>query len=248
MSKIGRCVADHANEAWYTYGDGYLFTSSEGAKRVVATAATSMLDFLRAFVLGEIEASGWQSVWAKMPAYFNEHVTSVSECIPGHGWPALRSVSRPAQAVMTTEAFLFFDGSIAPAKPRGVMLGRSYDMGGLRFGYRTIRSRAFAAIGTSVKQSGTRPRAYLADLGYVFQIATTNRGVLTHEIGFGELIYYRPHNDEWFSHRDVSFRILYAVNVEMGRLYLRVQAGHAFSGPWGPNVSAGFGWVRASAK
>jgi hypothetical protein len=249
MSKVGRCVASYANQAWYTYGDGNLARSHAAALRVTEAAALSAFDFLSAFVRGEVDREGWQAVWSKLPAYYDETVTTESDCVAGENWPSLRTVSRPAQAVYTYEMFLMSEPGISPAAPTAIMLGAARDFGlTIPIGYRTIRNRVFAALGTTVEQRGTRPRAYLFDVGYVYQIGTTNRGLLTHEIGFGELLYYRPHNDEWDAYGDITLRVLYAVSIEFGPVYVRLQAGHTFNGTSEPNVSAGVGWVRASAK
>jgi hypothetical protein len=185
----------------------------------------------------------------KLPAYFNESKVSLTGCTPGYNWPALRSVSEPAQAVFTYELFSMRDASIYASEPVGIMVGASRDIGlRIPLGYRSILTRGFGAFGTTVAENGTRPRAWLFDLGYVFQVGTSNRGTLTHEVGFGELWYYRPHNKYWYSYRTASFRVLYALNVEAGRVYMRTQVGWAYGDKWGPNVSAGFGWVRASGK
>lgn len=247
MSEQGRCVANQNDEFWYTFGDGHLTDSADGIEHVIDGATASLRDFLGTFVAGIATSTSWQTAWSKLPAYFDESVVHSSNCDGPGEWKSLRTVSRPAQAVSTFEIATVTDDSIYQPAARNVMVGVSREWAmTIPLGYRVIQNRIYFAVGTTVRQIGQR--AALFEYGYLWQIGTSNRGLLTHEIGLAQFFYYSPQRAGWDNYYNQSNKFLYAINVEAGRVYLRLQAGPAYAYDWGVHVSTSIGWVGKAKK
>lgn len=247
-SRRGRCVANAKNEAWYTFGDGALGQSQSGASHVVSAAATSMYDLLSTFVDGQTSPVEWQAIWDEFPATYNDYLTA-ENCVSGQGWPSLRTISMPAEAVVTYEVSTVTDSAIYRPTARGVMAGVSLDSGAFNIGYRNIQTRYFTSVGFTTHQLGGH--AFLLDLGQVAHVGTSMRGALTHELGFGELLYYMRSNSSspCGCYGNVSYRVLYAANIEIGRVFVRLQTGVAHArGSTGPHISMGLGFVKSSRR
>jgi hypothetical protein len=241
-SRRGRCVSNSKSEAWYTYGDDH-YQSRDGATHVLRAATASMYDFLSAFIETHPSATQWQTTLSEFPSSFSDVVTSAEGCTPGLVWSSLRTVSRPAESVVTYELSTMTDSSIYRPAARGVMVGASLDAGSLPLGYRPIQARFVASMGMTVHQLGGH--AYLLDFGEVLHVGTSLNGALTHELGYGETIYYLPGSYNYYEYLRVSVRALYAANLELGTVFLRLQVGAAHaSGRWGPHVGLGIGVVR----
>jgi hypothetical protein len=246
-SQRGRCVANQKNEAWYTYGDGYLAGSSDTQVHVISAAANSLFDFLRAFIDGRVDAMQWQVIWAEFPSTFKDSISSPSSCTPGQGWPSLRSVSLPAETAQTYEISTVTDSSIYRPTARGLMFVASRELGlPIPIGYRTLQTRIFGGIGLTTHQLGGH--ALLVDFGEVVHVGSSFHGSVTHELGFGEMFYYMQASRHYKSYRNNSVRLLYAGNVEIGKVFVRLQTGFARGyGTWGPHIALSVGVVRKSA-
>jgi hypothetical protein len=244
-SRTGRCVENLNGVAWFTYGDDHLNDSDEGKQHVITAAELSMLDFLETFVTGDASETRWQNVWLELPSHIKDDLpTAGAKCSGPSTFRSLRSVSQPAEAAVTMDIMLASDASLYRPAMQGLLVGASRDfIYTIPLGYRVIQNRIYGLVGATTKQLG--PRAILADFGYLWHVGTTNRGVLTHEVGFGEHLYWATRG----GYRSASLRGLYAINIEAGRIYLRFQAGAAYSvGRWGPHLSTGIGWVHRSGK
>lgn len=243
-SKKGRCIRNLAGETWYTYGDGRLKWGDSRA-HVIAAAKESVREMLLAFIDGSVADAQWQQTWLKLPAFIDEAAQSAGECAGATDFVALRSISKPAGAATTFELMSTSDITLdrRGEAVQGVLVGASAEFAVIPFGFRTIRARMFAALGMSVREIG--PHGFLAEYGYLVQLGTTNRGLLTHEIGYAQNLFI---GSNW-SDRRSSIRLLYAANLETGRLYLRAQAGLAYRfGHAGLNFGAGVGWLSESGK
>ena len=243
-SQRGRCVMNFVGTAWFTYGDGNLARSTEGKKHVIDTATMSLFDFVDTFVSGTPDPTRWQAAWLQLPAYLKETADdSPQDCQNGGEYYPLRSVSRPAESIRTLDVSSITDPGIWNGEPvvKGLMFGGSNEfIYTIPLGYRTVQSRIAYSIGGTIHQ---RTRALLGDVTYLWHVGTSLNGTLTHEVGLGQMYYYQSRG----RYRSGSLRLLYAVNMELGRVYLRFQvaASHGYHS-WGPYVSTGMGWVLRS--
>jgi len=261
MSREGRCVANEMGEAWFTFGDDHLNDSSVAAEHVVAASAESFSDFLDSFVSGSRSPNRWQEVWSKFPATFSNNPLP-SQCTYASDWPSLRSVGQPAPGVSSIEVFSVNDYSIyrpgftpgAPAPAaRAWMIGLSHDTRvPIIIGYRELHTRVFASIGYTVRQTG--PHELYVDWGWAAQVGESARGLFTHEVGIGESFVYSPRRifrgnssappGYWYSFHSSSLRLFYGLRIEAGPIYIRAQAGEAYSyGRRGSHISIGLGAV-----
>jgi hypothetical protein len=251
MSKQGRCVANERDEQWYTYGDNYLDRSPTGKDHVIAAAYISFYDVIEAFVTGEQHSENARLVWTKAPAFVDESITTPQMCgkTPNYYWKPLRSINRPAESVLTFEMASVVDSSIYRPAPRAITIGLSQDfIYTIPIGYRQIENRIFINVGTTVSQIGAR--SYIGQYGYVWHFATSLHGTLTHEVGFGQVYFNKPRDDQYSAYHNWSSHLLYAMNVEMGRVYLRFIIGPAWDpyGNSGVHASVGVGYVRSSTN
>lgn len=245
----GRCVANLENDTWVTFGDGSLTISDESRRRVIDAADASLYDFLATFISGEVQPDRWRGVWTQFPAFYKDDDSrGKATCSAPTQFQSLRSVSRPAETAVTfdliavTDASLWGDGSLVS----GVVGGASVEfMYTIPIGYRVIQNRLFVGIGMAAPNAGARP--VLLDVSYVWHFATSMRGTLTHDVGFGYLYYFFGPAER---RQTQSLRALYALNVEAGRFYIRLQTGYGRSsrGTTGPHAGIGVGWVHRSRR
>lgn len=254
MSRKGRCVANEEGEAWFTFGDGYLDERDEAAEHVINAAALSFIDFLEAFIIGRVNSSGHQKVAAKFPATFSDSMKSAADCRYAVGWPTLKAVKMPAPGVSAFEIFIASDQSLYAPAGYAVMLGLNFDVRlPIKVGFNVNPTRVFAYVGTTLRDTG--PNDVWVDGGLGWQVGTSVRGFLTHELGGALTVVYSPGDngdaangcecEEYYSsYTDYSGRLFYGVRMEAGPVYIRLQAGAAYSyGNVGPHLSAGFGFV-----
>jgi len=240
----GRCVRNLFGETWYTYGDGKLQIGYTRAF-VSAAAQESMFEMLLTFVSGEVAGNQWQQTWLRLPAFIDERADSALGCANAVAFTSLRSISKPAGVVATLELMSTSDVTLdrRGEAVQGVLVGASAEFAVIPFGFRTIRARMFAALGMSVREIG--PHGAMMEFGYLIQLGTTNRGLLTHELGYAQNLFI---GSNW-SDRRTAIRLLYAANFETGRLYIRTQAGLSYRfGHAGLNFGAGVGWLLESSK
>lgn len=252
LSSKGRCVANARGEAWYTYGDGKLNDANapHAEERVVDAAAESLYDFIKAFVLAQSDPVSWLDTWSKLPAYFDDELDDPLRCNASRSWSPLRTVSKVAHAALTFEVSTVADTSIYQPAARAIMIGASHEfVFGFPFGYRTIQNRIFVALGTTVTEIGER-RSYVGQYGYVWHVGTSVRGLLSHEVGFGQFFFYAPKEEAYRTYRNNSIHLLYAMNVELGQVYVRFLGGPSSAAGGGEGFYAGvaLGWVGRSGK
>jgi len=248
MSKRGRCVRDELDKIWYTYGDDHLSKEGETRERVVSVAAASLLDVIRTFVVGTADVAAAKETWSRFPSFIALPEVTPSKCKNNEVWMPLRSISRPAESVLTFEVSTLVDTSIYKPAPRALLLGFSRDfLYTIPIGYRQIENRLFVNIGTTVTEIGSR--SYIGEYGYVWHIGTSAHGALTHEVGFGQLFFYKP-TDRYYAYRNYTSNFLYAMNLEAGRVFLRFLGGPSWSryGEKGLHLSVGIGYVRHSSN
>jgi len=250
-SRRGRCVSSLSGEIWITYGDGHLDDAANAqGKQVVVTAATlSLYDFLSTFVTGAILTNRWQETLFQIPAFYKARpIGSVqADCAAPVEFSPLRTVSTPAESIITFDFMTVADRSLWRGDPIvvGTIVGASFQfMYTIPLRYRVIQNRLFVGAGASTQQPG--PRAFLLDVTYLWHVGTSLNGTLTHEVGIGQHFYWSYRG----RYETASIRGLYAVSIEAGRVYVRLQAGAAkgWYGGWAPHVSAGVGWVHRSTR
>jgi hypothetical protein len=259
-SRRGRCVADQHGALWYTFGDDALCPPYQKeycryrelppyAKRLIDVATASLREVLEAFVRGDVAAVDSENVWDQMPAFSKRDAGRPADCIAGGEWESLRTIQRPAQSVSTVEFLTVVDNSIYQPAPRALVLGISRDfIYTIPIGDRVIQNRIFVAGGATVSEIGRR--SYVLGYAYLWHLGTSFRGTVTHELGLGQMLFYLPKGKGYREYRNSSAHILYGMNIEVGRVFLRLLVGPSSSccGSSGLHASAGVGYVRKAKQ
>ncbi|MEO8378437.1 MAG: hypothetical protein ABI779_02115 [Acidobacteriota bacterium] len=244
-SKSGRCVANLRGEVWHTYGDDHLAETKETWSHVLESSSLSLAHFIAAFVDGMADDKTLDTIAATLPAFVKETGSpSQAGCeFDGH-FVSLRGVNMPAQTATTWDVWFVRDATAYYEKPTmsGIMVGGSMELAPINIGYRTIQNRVQVGIGRTYSESGGH--ALLFDTQYLWQVGSSAKGLITHEVGLGEGDYWIPHAFEM-----LHIRAIYNMNVEAGGTYMRIHVALARSSfRWGPYVGIGFGSVRRASR
>jgi hypothetical protein len=244
-SKSGRCVANLRGESWHTYGDDHLADNKETWSHLFEASALSLAHFIASFVGGIADEATVEVVAATLPAFVKDTGSQVETGCQYFGrFLSLRGVSMPAQTATTWDVWFVRDATAYYSKPTmlGVMIGGSFEFAPIDIGYRTIQNRFQAGIGRTYSEIGGH--AFLFDIQYLWQVGSSAKGLVTHEVGIGEGDYWVPNNYEM-----VHLRAIYNMNVEDGRTYMRIHVALARSSfRWAPYIAIGFGSVRRASR
>jgi hypothetical protein len=233
LNSVGREVINARGTRWVTKGDNHLADNADVSTHVTEATALSVAQFLRAFIQGTADDRTVDDILPLIPSYYvrQQH----------HLVHPLAQVDVPVDVSLTLDVWSFSDGAMRQSSgrvERGLMIGSSMAFGAFKVGRRTIHHRSYLGVGRP--RSGDSNRTML-EAGYLWRLGLSNEGLIVYEVGIGT-------SGSINRDRLLTLRLIGGANFEMGKTYLRVQAGPAYQVShgvyrWGAFTTVGVGYA-----
>jgi hypothetical protein len=232
FNSVGREVINARGTRWLTKGDNHLADNEQVSTPVTEATALSVAQFLRAFIHGAADDRTVDDILPLIPAYYVRQRNLVHP---------LAQVDVPVDVNLTLDVWFFSDGAMRQNSgrvERGLMIGGSMSFGELKVGRRPIHQRAYLGLGRP--RSGNSDRTML-ESGYLWRTGLSNEGLIVYEVGIGG-------SGSINRDRLLTLRLIGGANFELGKTYLRVQAGPAYQVShgvyrWGAFTTVGVGYA-----